>query len=151
MGEHVNGWLADFLRLALSRGHRRHLARRAAAAVCHQRGGRLMLGLGTDDGRNIRWVGEPADGWLRLSSLLGMPVATRHGRQLGHVRDVRAQRVDGRCVVTGVLVGRAGILQRLGVTKEQRLERRSDAEAPPNFVRWARLTDVASNGFTVCE
>jgi sporulation protein YlmC with PRC-barrel domain len=117
------------------------------------------LGLGTNDGRNVRWVGEPADGWLRLSSLLGMQVITSHGRELGRVRDVRAQRMtavpDGRLgerwVVTGLLVGRAGVLQRLGVTKGERLERRSDAEPPPNFIRWARLTEVGSAGLIVSE
>jgi hypothetical protein len=37
------------------------------------------LHLGTKDGRNVRWVNEPAQGWLRLSSVLGLPVVRERG------------------------------------------------------------------------
>lgn len=45
-------------------------------------------------------------------------------------------------MVTGLLVGKAGILQRLGVTQEERLERRADAEPPENFISWSRVTEI---------
>jgi sporulation protein YlmC with PRC-barrel domain len=110
------------------------------------------LGLGADDGRNVRWVGEPAQGWLRLSSLLGLRVVGQGGRKLGRVHDVRvermtpapAARVDEPWVVTGLLAGKAGVLERLGATKEERLERRPDAEPPGNFIGWSRLTEIGS-------
>jgi sporulation protein YlmC with PRC-barrel domain len=109
------------------------------------------LGLGTKDGRNVRWVGEPTEGWLRLSSLLGIRVVGEHGQKLGRVHDLRAQRMtpapDGRVdepwVVTGLLAGKAGLLDRFGATKEQR-ERRADAEPPPSFIAWSRVTEIGS-------
>ena len=112
------------------------------------------LGIGAQDGRNVRWVNEPAHGWLRLSSLLGLRVINEHGRKLGRVHDVRAERmtatpegrVDEPWVVTGLLAGKAGFLQRLGVTKEERLERRADADPPGNFIGWSRVTEI---GLTV--
>lgn len=108
------------------------------------------LALGAKDGRNVRWVDEPARGWLRLSSLLGVQVVGEQGRKLGRVHDVRAERMtaapDGRVdepwVVTGLLTGRAGVLERLGVAKEERLERRADAEPPANFLAWSRVTEI---------
>jgi sporulation protein YlmC with PRC-barrel domain len=110
------------------------------------------LGLGAKDGRSVRWVNEPAHGWLRLSSLLGLRVVGDHGRQLGRVHDIRAERLtaspDGRVdepwVVTGLLPGKAGFLERLGVAKEERLERRADAEPPSNFIAWSRVTEIGS-------
>jgi sporulation protein YlmC with PRC-barrel domain len=109
------------------------------------------LGLGARDGRNARWVNEPAQGWLRLSSLLGLRVVGEDGRKLGRVHDVRTQgmapegRVDGAWVVTGLLAGKRGLLERFGATKEERLERRPDAEPPPNFIDWGRVTEIGSN------
>jgi sporulation protein YlmC with PRC-barrel domain len=117
------------------------------------------LGLGTKDGRSVRWARERADGWLRLSSLLGIRVVGHRGRELGRVWDVRAERmtstpkgrVDEPWVVTGLLVGKAGVLQRLGVAKEERLERRSDAEPPANLIGWSRVTGIGSTALTVSD
>jgi sporulation protein YlmC with PRC-barrel domain len=110
------------------------------------------LGLGANDGRNVQWVDEPAHGWLRLSSLLGLQVVGQDGRTLGRVRDLRAERmtpapggpVDEPWVITGLLPGKAGFLERLGVAKEERLERRADAQPPPNFIDWRRVTEIGS-------
>jgi sporulation protein YlmC with PRC-barrel domain len=110
------------------------------------------LALGAKDGRNVRWVDEPARGWLRLSSLLGLQVVSDQGRKLGRLHDVRAERmtaapegrVDEPWVVTGILAGKPGFLQRLGATKEERMERRADAEPPANFIAWSRVTEIGS-------
>jgi sporulation protein YlmC with PRC-barrel domain len=52
---------------------------------------------------------------MRLSTVLGLPVQTESGRQLGVVRDVRAQLTPRTLRVTGVIVGATGLLERLGM------------------------------------
>ena len=52
---------------------------------------------------------------MRLSELLGVPVATESGEQLGRVHDIRAEVRSGPLRVTGLVVGRAGVLERLGI------------------------------------
>jgi hypothetical protein len=79
-------------------------------------------------------------------------VVGQDGRKLGRVHDVRVERmtpapearVDEPWVVTGLLAGKAGVLERLGATKEERLERRPDAEPPGNFIGWSRITEIGS-------
>ena len=61
---------------------------------------------------------------MRLSELLGAPVRTSAGRSLGHVHDVRARiGDDGELIVTGLVVGRLGLLERLGIGASGREER----------------------------
>jgi sporulation protein YlmC with PRC-barrel domain len=61
---------------------------------------------------------------VRLSELLGAQVRTEAGRSLGHVYDVRARfGGDGELVVTGLVVGRLGLLERLGIGAWDRQER----------------------------
>jgi sporulation protein YlmC with PRC-barrel domain len=51
----------------------------------------------------------------RLSELLGLEVRTESGRSLGCVHDVRAELTPRTLTVTGLVVGRIGVLERLGV------------------------------------
>jgi sporulation protein YlmC with PRC-barrel domain len=51
----------------------------------------------------------------RLSELLGSTVRTESGRALGCVRDVRAELRPRTVVVTGLVVGTVGRLERLGI------------------------------------
>ena len=73
---------------------------------------------------------------MRLSELLGTKVTTVSGRSLGHVHDVRARWTDdGGLVLTGLLIGSIGALERLGVTRP--------AGRGGGFVPWA---DVLESG-----
>ncbi len=47
--------------------------------------------------------------------MLGLPVRTEGGASLGHVHDVRAELRPRTLRVTGLVVGRSGMLERLGV------------------------------------
>jgi sporulation protein YlmC with PRC-barrel domain len=61
---------------------------------------------------------------VRLSELLETKVVTAGGDELGHVHDVRARREDdGRIVLTGLVVGKLGVLERLGIGAPGRAER----------------------------
>jgi sporulation protein YlmC with PRC-barrel domain len=76
---------------------------------------------------------------VRLSELLGTPVLTVSGRSLGHVHDVRARLEDrGGVVVTGLVVGKLGLLERLGIGASGRSERvRTD-----DVVAWADVLET---------
>ena len=52
---------------------------------------------------------------MRLIDLLGCEVRTESGEDLDHVWDVRAEQVEGGLRLVGLLVGRFGLLSRLGV------------------------------------
>jgi sporulation protein YlmC with PRC-barrel domain len=52
---------------------------------------------------------------MRLSVLLNRKVVSESGRQLGRVHDLRGEIVEGRLMVTGLIAGRLGILERYGI------------------------------------
>lgn len=52
---------------------------------------------------------------MRLSELLGLRVRTESGESLGRVHDVRAELTPRTLKVTGLCVGRLGLLERLGI------------------------------------
>ena len=52
---------------------------------------------------------------MRLSVLLSRKVVTESGQRLGRVHDVRGELVGGRLLVTGMIAGKLGILERYGV------------------------------------
>jgi sporulation protein YlmC with PRC-barrel domain len=52
---------------------------------------------------------------MRLTDLLGTEVATESGRALGRVHDLRAELTPRTLKITGLVVGRAGLLERLGI------------------------------------
>lgn len=52
---------------------------------------------------------------MKVSDLLGVPVRTESGEHLGRVHDLRAELGTGAPKVTGVCVGRLGLLERLGI------------------------------------
>jgi sporulation protein YlmC with PRC-barrel domain len=52
---------------------------------------------------------------VRLTDLLGVPVTTESGEELGRVHDVRAELGSRSLRVTGLVVGGAGLLERLGL------------------------------------
>jgi hypothetical protein len=52
---------------------------------------------------------------MRVTDLLGVPVRTESGESLGHVHDIRGELGARSLRVTGLVVGRLGLLERLGV------------------------------------
>jgi sporulation protein YlmC with PRC-barrel domain len=52
---------------------------------------------------------------VRLSAILGFEVATESGERLGRVHDLRAELTASSLRVTGLVVGGAGLLERLGI------------------------------------
>jgi sporulation protein YlmC with PRC-barrel domain len=52
---------------------------------------------------------------VRLSELLGLPVRTESGGDLGRVHDVRGELTPRTLKVTGLVVGRLGLLERFGL------------------------------------
>jgi sporulation protein YlmC with PRC-barrel domain len=60
---------------------------------------------------------------VRLSELIGLDVHTESGAHVGHVFDVRAELTPRTLKVTGLVVGRAGLLERLGLGAHRHHER----------------------------
>ena len=52
---------------------------------------------------------------MRFSDLHGVPVRTESGRDLGRVHDLRAELTPRTVKVTGLVVGKTGLLERLGI------------------------------------
>jgi hypothetical protein len=52
---------------------------------------------------------------VKLSDLLGVVVRTESGDPLGHVHDVRGELGARSLRVTGLVVGRIGLLERIGI------------------------------------
>lgn len=52
---------------------------------------------------------------MRLTDLLDTEVTTESGRRLGRVHDLRAELTPRTLQVTGLVVGPAGFLERLGI------------------------------------
>ena len=51
---------------------------------------------------------------MRVTELFGLDVHAESGERLGHVHDVRAQLGTRTLEVTGLVVGKVGVLERLG-------------------------------------
>jgi sporulation protein YlmC with PRC-barrel domain len=52
---------------------------------------------------------------VRFSELHGVRVRTESGQDLGRVHDLRAELTPKTVKVTGLVVGKAGLLERLGI------------------------------------
>ena len=52
---------------------------------------------------------------MRLTDFLNVQVITESGDKLGRVHDLRAERSPRTLNVTGLVVGKVGLLERLGV------------------------------------
>ena len=68
---------------------------------------------------------------MQLIDLLGSEVRTESGDSLAHVWDVRAERADGGYRIIGLLVGRSGLLERLGI-KSWRAARKHGGKTRPD-------------------
>jgi sporulation protein YlmC with PRC-barrel domain len=81
---------------------------------------------------------------MRLSELLNRKVVSESGQQLGRVHDVRGELVGGRLRVTGLAVGKLGILERYGVgTHGSGGPRQAKVHGHP-VIPWERVVRIGS-------
>jgi sporulation protein YlmC with PRC-barrel domain len=85
---------------------------------------------------------------MRLSALIGARVVTESGESLGRVHDVRAELGSRSLRVTGLVVGGAGVLERLGLgAPRSRLRiRAKDVVGWEDVVRADRRVVVVRDG-----
>jgi len=77
---------------------------------------------------------------ITYHELVGREVIDRVGRTIGRIADIRAEMVDERLCVTGLLVGEPSLLGRVGL---QRLEMLAvEAGVPDYFVPWHQVAAV---------
>jgi sporulation protein YlmC with PRC-barrel domain len=82
---------------------------------------------------------------VRLSELLGLDVQTESGDHIGRVYDVRGELTPRTLKVTGLVVGRLGLLERLGIGAPNAAERlRSE-----NLVAWKDVVRADRRGVVV--
>ncbi len=62
---------------------------------------------------------------LRLDRLLGRRVFGRNNQSIGRIEEFRAEKHGTGCVLTGYVIGRAGLFERLGVGVRLILGRRA--------------------------
>jgi sporulation protein YlmC with PRC-barrel domain len=82
---------------------------------------------------------------VRLSELLGVGVSTESGERLGHVHDVRADLTSRSVKVKGILVGRVGLLERLGLGAPHSTFRRHGQDLVP----WTAVIRADRRGVVV--
>lgn len=109
------------------------------------------LGLGTEDGRNVRWRGERNESVLLVSDLLGKPLVTNGGRGVGRVREVYAERPDASAeaspgaqtwLVRGMVAGRRGLMLRFASRSAGQVDA---ARNGPDWVDWDRVAEVRAD------
>jgi hypothetical protein len=96
------------------------------------------LGLENGEGRNVQWVDAAPRGTIRVSELLRSRAISSSGADLGRVWDVRAERqtkladerVNEAWRVVGLIAGRSGWRERIGVSPE------GDPAEGETFIRW---------------
>ena len=52
---------------------------------------------------------------LRIDRLLGRQVLAANGHSVGRLEEFRAEILDGNCVITGYVIGSAGLIERMGI------------------------------------
>lgn len=84
---------------------------------------------------------------MKLSELLGLRVSTESGERLGHVHDVRADLTPRSVKVKGILVGRIGLLERLGLGAPHSTFRRHG----PALIPWSAVVRADRHGVVVTD
>ena len=82
---------------------------------------------------------------MNVSDLLGLAVRTDSGESLGHVHDVRAELGRRSLRVTGLVVGRLGVLERLGIGVPDASERLRGDDVVP----WSAVVRADRRGVVV--
>lgn len=85
----------------------------------------------------------------RLSRLLGREVVTESGESLGRAFDVRGKRTAARLEVTGLVVGRRGFLERLGIGSSRGEAKRHHKVWDRDMVPWARVVRLEERRIVV--
>ncbi len=79
---------------------------------------------------------------MTLAELLNRKVVTESGRRLGRVHDVRGELVGGHLLVTGIVAGRLGLLERYGIgARGGSRSGQAKAHGHP-VIPWARVVRV---------
>jgi sporulation protein YlmC with PRC-barrel domain len=82
---------------------------------------------------------------MKISDLLGLDVRTESGHRCGRVHDVRAELKPRSVAVTGLVVGKLGLLERLGFGVPGSPERlRSD-----DMIAWTDVVRADRRGVIV--
>jgi sporulation protein YlmC with PRC-barrel domain len=83
---------------------------------------------------------------IRASDLTGCVVRSESGQRLGRVHDLRLEVGHGGAPrLSGLVIGRAGMLQRLGVTSSSR----SDPIVDGRVIPWRSITRLDEGSITV--
>jgi sporulation protein YlmC with PRC-barrel domain len=82
---------------------------------------------------------------VRFSELEGLDVHTESGERIGRVHDVRGERSSRSLRVTGLVVGKWGLLERLGIGAPHAGERIRSIDVVP----WSRVVRVDRRGIVV--
>jgi sporulation protein YlmC with PRC-barrel domain len=74
---------------------------------------------------------------MRLIDLLGCEVETESGEKLHRVWDVRTEETEGGLRLVGLLIGRHGLLERLGLLSWRQMRRHGERIRPDvDVVPW---------------
>jgi sporulation protein YlmC with PRC-barrel domain len=82
---------------------------------------------------------------VRVSDIIGLQVKTESGDKLGRVYDVRAELTERSLKVTGLVVGRRGLMERLGIDAPEASERIRTADD----LRWSAVVRLDRRGVVV--
>jgi sporulation protein YlmC with PRC-barrel domain len=82
---------------------------------------------------------------MTVAQLLGLKIETESGETLGRVFDVRGELTSRSLPVTGLVVGRLGFLERLGVGAPEAGERVRGHDVVP----WAAVVRADRRGVVV--
>jgi len=111
------------------------------------------LGLETDDGRSVQWTGAPPRGTMRVSELLRSTLVSGTGVQGGRIWDVRIERqtelpderVNEPWRVTGLIAGRGGWKERIGLSPE------GEPGEGEGFIPWDAVQGLGDGIVTVAD
>lgn len=84
---------------------------------------------------------------MRVSDLLGLPVRTESGEELGTVHDLRAELGPRTLRVTGLVLGGVGLLERLGIGAPRSTGRLRGGA----LVLWSDIVRVDRRGILVSD
>ena len=82
---------------------------------------------------------------MNVSDLLGLRVRTESGESLGRVYDLRGELGSRSLKLTGLVVGRHGLLERLGIGAPEASERLRGHEVVP----WSAVVRADRRGVVV--
>jgi sporulation protein YlmC with PRC-barrel domain len=82
---------------------------------------------------------------MKLSDLLSLEVHTESGERLGRVHDVRGELTSRSLRITGLVVGRVALLERLGFGAPES----TDRVRPRDIIPWSAVVRADRRGVVV--